>query len=380
MARIAISVCGEGRGHASRIVALVDRLGHDHEVLLYATADGYEFLRRQFEGQRGRVEVRQNPGIVFQYSAGRLHVLRSIAAGFDFQARELGPLVDRLTRELEAFGAELAITDFEPTLPRAARRRRIPLVSVDHQHFLRAYELKSLPRALQWNAWSMSYAVWMYVVQPSDIVVSAFFRPRLRRGWQHVVQVGPLLRTSLLRAVPEDGGFVLSYLRRHTPLAAIEALAGCGTPVKVYGLGRRTPVGCVTFHEIDERQFVDDLAGCSAVVAAAGNQLIGESLHLGKPMLVLPERAHAEQRINAHFLAGMGCGEFTLLEEVTDERIRAFLESRERYADGLACVAGCMDGTPEVLRVIHDRLQRSSSHGDRHPSRVLLHGDDGNRG
>jgi hypothetical protein len=92
------------------------------------------------------------------------------------------------------------------------------------------------------------------------------------------------------------------------------------------------------------------------LVSAAGNQLIGESLHLGKPLLVLPERAHSEQLINSSFLAAMGCGDFALLEEVTSARVRGFLDGLGAYAPALASVAGRMDGTPDVLRVIAHRL------------------------
>jgi uncharacterized protein (TIGR00661 family) len=207
----------------------------------------------------------------------------------------------------------------------------------------------------------MSHAVWMYVTEAADTVVSAFFRPPLRRGWEHVVQVGPLLRREIRTAVPSDDGFVVSYLRKHTPFSAIEALADCGLPVRVYGLGDRERVGSVSFHSIDERRFVEDLSACRALVAAAGNQLIGEALHLGKPMLVLPERAHAEQLMNSHFLAGMGCGGFVPLEEVDRDDVRSFVEGIGRFAPALAAVAGRMDGTPDVLRVIEHRLEHSAT-------------------
>ena len=355
MAQIAISLCGEGRGHATRIATLVERLRGSHELLIFTSADAFEFLARRFADD-ARVRIAAIPGIVFQYSSGRLDVPRSIATGLDYQARELGPLVDRMLGELDRFGADLAVTDFEPALPRAAARHGIPLVSVDHQHFLLAYDLSSLPWWLQWQAWLMSHAVWMYVTEATDTVVSAFFRPPLKRGWEHVVQVGPLLRREITEAVPHDGGFLLSYLRRHTPFSAVESLADCGLPVKVYGLGSREPVGNVSFHAIDERRFVEDLAGCRALVSAAGNQLIGESLHLGKPLLVLPERAHSEQLMNSSFLAAMGCGDYALLEEVTGARVRGFLDGLGSYSPALASVTGRMDGTPDVLRVITHRL------------------------
>jgi len=361
MSRIAISLCGEGRGHATRISTLIERLEADHDILVFTSFDAWEFLSKRFAERHPRVRVVEIPGIVFEYTDGRLDVMRSIAAGLDYQARHLGPLVDRILRELDGFQADLAITDFEPALPRAAGRLGIPLISVDHQHFLMAYDLDALPWSLQWNAWFMSHAVWMYVVEATDIVVSAFFRPPLRRGWEHVVQVGPLLRREITTAVPREGDFLLSYLRRHTPFSAIAALADCGAPVKVYGLGEREPLGSASFHAIDERQFVDDLAGCRALVGAAGNQLIGEALQLGKPMLVLPERAHAEQQMNSHFLAGMGCGDFALLEEVTADRIRDFLAGLAAYVSPLSGVVGRMDGTADVMRVIDHRLAATAA-------------------
>ncbi|MFM8379215.1 MAG: glycosyltransferase family protein [Planctomycetia bacterium] len=355
MANIAISLCGEGRGHATRIATLAERLRESHDLLIFTSADAFEFLTQRFAADP-RVRIVAIPGIVFQYSSGRLDVPRSIATGLDYRARELGPLVDRMLAELDAFDADLAVTDFEPALPRAAGRQGIPLVSVDHQHFLLAYDLSSLPWWLQWQAWLMSHAVWMYVTEATDTVVSAFFRPPLKRGWEHVVQVGPLLRHEVRRAAPRDGGFVLSYLRRHTPFQALATLADCGLPVKVYGLGERDAVGSVSFHAIDERRFIDDLAACRCLVSAAGNQLIGEALHFGKPMLLLPERAHAEQLMNSHFLAGMGCGDFALLEQVTPAIVRGFLDRLGTFRPALDALAGRIDGTDDVVRVIEHRL------------------------
>ena len=361
MATIAISLCGEGRGHATRIATLIEHLERRHDVRVYCSDDGYRFLRQRFPVGHPRVSVHEIPGIVFQYSGGRLDVPRSIRAGLEYQARQLGPLVDWLITELEENQVSLAITDFEPALPRAAARQGVPLLSIDHQHFLLAYELDALPWTLRWNAWLMSHAVWMYVTGAAETVVSAFFRPPLRRGWEHVQQVGPLLRREIVQAEPTDGGFVLSYLRRHTPFNAVETLAQCGLPVKVYGLGARDPIGPLSFQPIDDRQFAADLAGCRAVISAAGNQLIGEAIHLGKPLLVLPERAHGEQSMNSHFLRAMGCGDFVHLEDVTVGDVRGFLSDLDRYAAPLANLIGTMDGTPQVLALIEHWLSQRLS-------------------
>ncbi len=171
MAKIAIGVCGEGRGHAARMAVLVEHLQHKHEIVMYSFADGLEFLRRRFPAGASPVRVEQIPGIVFRYTRGRIDLPRSIAAGLHYKYRQVWPLVDRLFPEIEKFGADLVVTDFEPALPRVAARYGIPFVSVDHQHFLRAYDLGSLPLFLSVQAFFMSHVVSMYIKNPAETLV-----------------------------------------------------------------------------------------------------------------------------------------------------------------------------------------------------------------
>ena len=336
MARIVISLCGEGRGHAARVCTLVERLGGEHEFLIATTTEALDFLKSRLV-LFDNVRLLEVPGIRFHYVGTRLDVPR--------------------------FSPDLAITDFEPVLPRAAARLGVPLVSLDHQHFLVAYDLGILPTPLRCSARFMGFACRLFVPRADTTVVSAFFRPPLVPGWRHSVQVGPLLRRSILAASPYEGRHIVSYLRQRTPTRMIAALADTGVPVHVYGLGKREKIGRVTFHEIDEARFVDDLAGCRALVAAAGNQLIGEAIHLGKPLLVLPERAHAEQTMNAHFLHAEGCGTFTSLETVEVGTIREFLGATDRFAVALAERRGRMDGFPTAARAIAELVDRETGGG-----------------
>jgi hypothetical protein len=77
-------------------------------------------------------------------------------------------------------------------------------------------------------------------------------------------------------------------------------------------------------------------------------------------MLLLPERAHAEQLMNSHFLAGMGCGDFTLLEQVTTSHVRGFLGRLESFRPALDALAGRIDGTGQP-RVGTPRLPRTAT-------------------
>lgn len=354
MARIFYSMSGEGRGHATRVRAMTERLRHEHDLLLLAPGNAYELLAPCYR-RDPRVRVRAIPGLRFHYTRGRLDLIRSIAAGVSY-LRRLESIVREIVELIDRERPDLAVTDFEPALPRAAARTQLPLVCLDHQHFLTECDLSTLDWPLRLSTLSMRPVVYAHCWGQVATVVSSFYLPPLRRGRQHVTRVGPLLRPELAAARSQRGGYLLSYLRPNTPARVVELLAATGRPTRVYGLGERAPHGCLEFRPIDERQFVTDLAGCEALIGAAGNQTLGEALHLGKPVFALPERRHHEQRINSHFLRQMGGGDYRLLETVTATDLSAFLEQLDDYHRQLAGVCGRLDGTTAAETVIRRRL------------------------
>lgn len=358
MAKLFYSMAGEGRGHAARARTLAEQLCDDHELWLFAPDDAYDFLARSYGPERlpSAVRLVRIPGLRFHYTQGKLDLLKSIRRGLAYAWGELPPLVQAFRQRLRDERPDLVITDFEPALARAARAEALPYISFNHQHVLLAYDLRSLPSALQWHAWSMSWAVRWYAPGPSMTIATSFYSPPLKRGWEHVRQVGPILRREILAARPVRGDSLLSYLRANTPPVVLDMFASQPIPVKVYGLGERPPLGSVTFCPIDDHQFVSDLAGCRAVVAAAGNQLLGESLYLGKPVLAIPEERHHEQQINAHFIRTLGVGDWTLLDGLTRTTLDRFLEREAEFHQALAPLQGSLNGTATVLDLIQSQL------------------------
>lgn len=354
MSTIFYSVMGEGRGHAARARAMVERLRGEHRVVLFTSHDALAFLRREYDDDP-EVEVHETPGLVFHYSEGKLDLWKTIREGLSLWA-SAGRHARRLEEHFERERPALLVCDFEPLMPRAARRQGVPVLSLDHQHFMTAYDLSSLPTRLQRWAWLMSWSMLPFQINQQKTVVSAFYKPPLRKGCEDVVQVGPLLRPAVSERTPSIGEHVLSYLRKATPERVIEDLAQLPLRVKVYGLGARASRGSVSFHEIDERTFLDDLSSCNAVIAAAGNQLLGESLYYGKPFLAMPEKNHHEQCINACFLESMGFGEWRYLERVKREDFDVFLDNRETYRSRLVGTADQFDGGAKAAAAIEGML------------------------
>ena len=365
MAKIFYSMAGEGRGHAVRVRTLVEHLRQDHELFLFAPDEAYDFLVKSYGEDCGLENVRllRIPGIKFHYTGGKLDLFKSIGWGLSYARRDLPSLVNTFRRRMETEQPDLCITDFEPSLPRAAKQTGVPWMTIDHQQVLLAYDLRTLPLYLRRYAWWMSWTVrWYYGRDDYQAVASSFYTPPLKAGFEHVRQVGPMLREELVHLAPQQDRFLLSYLRTNTPSRVLETLSACDWDVRVYGLGERPRQGRVTFHAIDERRFVDDLASCSALVCAAGNQLLGEALFLGKPVFAIPEELHHEQQINACFLKQLGAGDWSILEAFSLQALTKFLSQLDDYRSNASVMCGRLNGTPDALAAIRDALAHREYH------------------
>lgn len=359
MATIFYSVMGEGRGHAARARAMVEHLRGNHRLVLYASFDALEFLENAY-GNDPEVEVRPTQGLKFHYTEGKLDLSKTIRLGLSLWWN-MPKTVNRLAVDIERERPDLVISDFEPTLARAGRQRGVPVLSLDHQHFMVAYDLSALPRRLRWWAWAMGWSIWMFGIGQQRTVISAFYQPPLKPRWANATQVGPLLRPAIRNRKPETGEHLLSYLRRSSPESLLDKLNDLGRPVKVYGLGGRDPFPRgprqnLQFCSVDECAFVDDLVSCQGVIAAAGNQLLGESLYLGKPIFALPEKKHHEQCINATFLKEMGGGDWSHLGEATLAQLQEFIQKLPQYREQIAAIPYSFDGNQAAVAVIEQML------------------------
>jgi uncharacterized protein (TIGR00661 family) len=133
--------------------------------------------------------------------------------------------------------------------------------------------------------------------------------------------------------------------------------------VKVYGTQRIGHSGNISFHPPSRLPFLADLASCQAVISTAGNQLVGEAMHLGKPLLVMPE-ACVEQRCNATAVEDMGIGEKLPHEALSADAIRRFLEKVPSYKLNMRRFA--RDGRVEAIDALESYF-KELSRGDQPP-------------
>jgi len=349
--RIVYGVFGYGRGHATRALGVLPQLARRHELLVFAGGTAYEMLVKHHP-------VVRIPTLSYAYGekgtlSAWLTVQRNLSRVADvlFSGSGFRDVLDTM----RDFQPDLAICDVDPWTHQAAARLGVPRISFDHYGIL-AYCRPPIPSGDRLRHARDRLAYRLLTGRPDRIVVSSFYdAPAMRPD---VRFVGPLLRDAVLRARPRRGEHLLAYFNQPELLTprVEEALHALGLPVLAYGTGRSGRTGPLEFRPPADQAFLDDLAGCRAVVGTAGNQLVGEALYLGKPMLVMPEDS-VEQRLNAAAVERLGIGLHTSRDRFSLSILRQFLDgahtfseiSRARARDGRAQAIAALEAFSREL-------------------------------
>jgi uncharacterized protein (TIGR00661 family) len=343
--RVVYGVFGYGRGHATRAAAVLQSLMQRHDVLVLAGGDAYDALR-------GKFPVTRIPTLGYVYNRrGRLSKTLTLQRNFGAVCDVLrnGPTLRRVCDAMSDFGAQAAISDAEPWTHQAARRLNVPRIGFDHFGVL-AHCKPPLPWS---DRLSSLRDVWLYralIGRPQRVIVSSFYNAPPRHA--HVHLVATLLRDEVRVLAASHGDHLLAYFNKgeHQFTPRIEqTLRALACPVTVYGAARHGASGNLTFKPIADRPFLEDLAACRALISTAGNQLVGEALYFGKPMLVMPEDC-VEQRLNAAELERLGLGARTAPAAFTPERVQRFLANVEHHRGNIATRA--RDGRDDAIALI----------------------------
>jgi uncharacterized protein (TIGR00661 family) len=298
------------------------------------------------------------PTLRFVYARGTgrvsnsLTVLRNLPALLDLACR--GPVCETIRGIARDFGADVIVSDAEAWSHRVAADLKIPRISFDHIGLM-AYchpEVDWLDRPAAWvnercYRWLMG--------EPDRAIVSSFYPVASSRP--DVKVVGPLLRAAVRDLSPHQGSYLVAYFNQGKDQlrpAILDGLARAGSPVHVYGSARQGQEGSLTFLPYSNLPFLEDLAGCRAVISTAGNQLIGEALYLGKPVCVMPE-ACVEQRLNAAAVDRLGIGMRVFAREFSAARLHFFLSRLDLYRNNIG--QNVRDGGPEAVGAIEQFLQ-----------------------
>jgi uncharacterized protein (TIGR00661 family) len=342
--RIAYGVHGYSRGHATRALAVAEALGRRHELRLFAGGDAYDILSSHWP-------VVRIPSLGFSYRDGRRsnwQTLRQNMPNLCDLVRG-GSGVTTIRESLRTFAPDALISDAEPWTQRAAEQLGLPRITFDHFGILVHCRVR-LPW-LDWLKGLFDRCAYRWLMRsPERVLVSSFFKAAARHPGVGIV--GPIVRQEVSRLRAEAGDHLLVYFNqgsRQLSPRVLEALNGAGAPVLLYGTGLSGTSSNVSFKPPGIAPFLRDLASCRAVLSTAGNQLVGEAMALGKPLLVVPEST-VEQRLNAREVVALGIGEQVAMSELDEGVIQRFLTRAESYAE--RCRAQAHDGRAQAVEIL----------------------------
>ena len=318
MARILYGIHGTGHGHAMRGLTIARRLGR-HEFLFVADDDAPRVLEPEF-----RVHRLPNLGTVFRDYKVDLRATVGRAIPLLWQRNRY---IGQVLRLMDEFRPDVCMTDLEYFVPRAAEQAGLPCLTLDHQHIITCCR-HDLPPSLWWDAFLQGLTPrWLFRPTAENLLISFYAPPVLPRYRARVAP--PILRESVLALRPHDAGHVLVYQSNSTHRRLIDFLrTATRRTCYVFGYGHEEGrEGNVVFMKKSEEGFLRLLEGCAYVIQGGSHTLMGEALHLGKPILSLPLKAMVEQRFNALYVKRLGYGMQADMLELTPELLQSF-ESR----------------------------------------------------
>ncbi|NVK49811.1 MAG: glycosyltransferase [Cyclobacteriaceae bacterium] len=140
--------------------------------------------------------------------------------------------------------------------------------------------------------------------------------------------VPPLLRNEIKTLTPSLGNFYLAYLVNPGYSSELFAYAKANPSIQIKAYWDKkdaayveNPLPNLSFHRVNDKKFLEDMAACKGLACTAGFESVCEAAYLGKIVMVIPVTGQYEQACNAldaekHQIARKGkIFDFSFLEQ-----------------------------------------------------------------
>ena len=310
-------VQGEGRGHLTQAIALAGVLRkHGHEVVdVMVGKNPNRVLPGFFEEKIGcEVTTFDSPSFDYGKVGKRGRMAKTLFTNTTpLNLDRFRKSITRIVRRIGRVEPDVVVNFYEILLGVSSlvHKFRVPVVSIGHQFLVDHPDYGHRSRsdqgqfALRLNNMLCSLGT-TKTLALSFYPMKDFYRDRM-------AVVPPLLRSELFEQEPRDEGYILGYMLNPGYADEVKAWHRKHPEVRLHLFWDKKDAPetmeaepGLTFHRIDDRRFLEMMAGCSGYATTAGFESVCEAMWLGKPALLVP--AHIEQEINAQDAAGIGAG------------------------------------------------------------------------
>lgn len=332
--KILYGVQGTGNGHISRANAMADAFKKYSDIEVTWLMSG----REQALGCGDITNFLWREGMTFTVKDGKINLLSTLKGNNLFKfLKDAG--------ELDIKPYDLIISDFEPVISRAARKRGVKITGIGHQY---AFDFKIPKRGA-----NVLTSTIMKMFAPVDIPVGLHWH---HFGFPILPPILDIDIPELLPAVVHNK--VLVYLPFENISAIIDKLKIIDEfEFYLYHPGiDDKDAGNIHTRAISRMGFKQDLLTTRQVICNSGFELISECLQLGKRILSKPLHGQMEQLSNAQALSELNYAE--IVENFDAIKIEQWLQKDKEgvkiaYPDVASTLAqwistGCAESTEEL--------------------------------
>lgn len=313
--RILFIVQGEGRGHLTQAISMEKLLrSNGHEVVEVLVGKSESRRLPGFFSRNIQAPVRQfvSPNFLPTHSNKRVNLTRSVIYNL-WKVPEYAESINYIHRQIKDTRAELVINFYEllTGLTYFFFRPSVPQICIGHQYLFLHKQFR-LPKKSRWSLFMLNFFTRLTALGSSKKLALSF-RAMPEDKKLHITVVPPLLRQDVLQQESKPGDYIHGYMlnagfsenvllwHRAHPEVALRFFGDHWEEEPVKRID-----STLSFYQLDDVEFLRQMAGCKAYASTAGFESVCEAMYLGKPILMVP--AHIEQECNAFDAVQNGAG------------------------------------------------------------------------
>lgn len=299
-------VQGEGRGHLTQAITLENvllRSGHEVVEILVGKSESRRLPGFFTRSVHAPVKQFVSPNFLPTPSNKRVNITRSILYNV-MKVPEYLESMRYINERISKTGADMVINFYEllTGLTYFFYRPAVSQVCIGHQYLFLHKDFE-LPAKNRLGMMFLNMFTKLTALGAKEFLALSFRSMKDDNG-NRIKVVPPLLRREVFRQEVSDGGYIHGYMVNSGFSECVMRWHKAHPHTQLRFFWDRwdeTPVKKVddtlSFYQLDDVEFLRQMAGCKAYASTAGFESVCEAMYLGKPLMMVP--AHIEQECNA---------------------------------------------------------------------------------
>lgn len=304
--KVLFVIQGEGRGHFTQAIALKYMLeANGHEVVRVLVGKSPTRQLPNFFSEKVTVPTRvfSSPNFLPSAHNKKVNVLRTIS----YNISNLGHYMKSLRivrREIDKSGADIVINFYEliTGLVYTLYKPKVKMIAIAHQYIFLHSKFK-FPGSKAAEFRTLNFFSLLTSRNAVKRLALSFYSFPPDPKWRIEV-VPPLLRKEVLELESVEGDYLHGYMLNSGFSEEIIEWHNEHPDIPIHFFWDKKDVpdtlkidDNLSFHRLNDRLFIEYMAGCRGYATTAGFESVCEALYLRKPVMMVP--THIEQECNA---------------------------------------------------------------------------------